>query len=107
MLRPTAVALSRITGRGDYIDAQLAISLQPELVTGSELAGKPLPLPPLGHHYPRSAGLNMHLGINLDFTTLNQRLSSTFADKFFVIKNHRLVLKNSSWAAADRKSAPG
>ena len=93
MLRPTAVALSRITGRGDYIDAQLAINLQPELVTGSEPAGKPSPLPPLGHHYPRSAGLNIHLGINLDFVTLNQQLTNTLAGKSFIIKDQQAGIK--------------
>ena len=93
MLKPTAVALSRITGRGKYIDTQLAISLQPELVTGSEPTGKPLPLPLLGHHYPRSAGLYMHLGISLDFATLNQRLSDTLAGKSFVIKDQQVGIK--------------
>ena len=93
MLRPTGVALSRIAGRGDYIDTQFAISMQPELVSGSEPAGKPVPLPRLKHHYPRSAGLNLHLGVNLDFATLNQRLSDTLAGKSFVIKGQQAGIK--------------
>jgi hypothetical protein len=93
MLRPTGVALSRITGRGKYIDTRLAISLQPELVTESESTGKPVPLPPLGHYQPLSAGLNLHLDVSLDFATLNQRLADTLAGKSFVIKGQQAGIK--------------
>ena len=74
LLRPSSVALSRISGRDKYIDARLAMTLQPVLVTGSEPAVNPVPLPPLGQYSPRSAGLNLHLDVNLDFATLNQRI---------------------------------
>jgi hypothetical protein len=94
MLRPTGVALSRIAGRGKYIDAHLAVTLQPELVAGSEPTGTPALLPPLGYYYPRSAGLNLRLGVNLDFATLNQRLSSTLAGKSFVIKGRQTGIKS-------------
>jgi len=93
MLRPAGVALSRITGQGKHIDTQLAISLQPELVTGPEPAAKPVPLPRLGHHYPRSTGLHLHLGVNLDFATLNQQLSDTLTRKSFVIKGQQAGIK--------------
>jgi hypothetical protein len=72
MLRPVGVALSRIAGQGEYIDTRLA---------------------PLGHHYPRSAGLNLHLGVNLDFATLNQQLSDTLTRKSFVIKGQQAGIK--------------
>jgi hypothetical protein len=94
LLRPTSVALSRITGGGKILDAHLALTLQPVLVTGPEPAGKPLPLPPLGQYYPRSAGLNLHLGVNLDFPTLNQRISDTLAGKSLVIKGRTVDIKN-------------
>jgi len=94
MLRPAGVALSRIAGRGQHIDAQLAVALQPVLVTGSEPAGKPAPLPPLGYYYPRSTGLNLRLGVNLDFATLNQQLSSALAGKPFVIKGRKTGIRN-------------
>jgi hypothetical protein len=103
MLRPTGVALSRIAGRGEYIDTQLAISLLPELVTGSEPAGKPVPLPPLGHHYPRSAGLNLHLGVNLDFATLNPRLSDALAGKSYVIKGRKAGIKTIELAGSGQE----
>ena len=89
MLRPTGVALSRLAGRGQYIDTRLAISLQPELVTEPGSTVKPVPLPPLGHYQPLSAGLNLHLDMDLDFATLNQRLADTFAGKSFVIKGQQ------------------
>ena len=93
MLRPTGVALSRIAGQGEYIDTRLAIRLQPELVTGSEPAGKPVPLPPLERYYPRSTGLNLHLGVNLDFATLNQRLADALAGKSFIIKGQQAGIR--------------
>jgi hypothetical protein len=103
MLRPMGVALSRIAGRGKYIDAHLAVTLQPVLVTGSEPAGKPAPLPPLGTYYPRSAGLNLHLGVNLDFATLSQRLSDTLAGKSFVIKGRKTGIKKFELAGSGQE----
>jgi len=94
LLRPSSVALSRISGREKYLDAHLAVTLQPLLATGSEPAGNPVPLPPLGRYYPQSTELNLHLGVNVDFTTLNQRLSDTLAGKSFVIKGRKTGIKN-------------
>jgi hypothetical protein len=94
LLRPASVALSRIAGRGNYLDAQLALTLQPALVSGPEPAVQPAPLPPLGQYYPRSAGLNLHLGVKLDFPTLNQRLSDALAGKSFVIKGRKVGITN-------------
>jgi len=94
LLRPASVALSRIAGRGKTLDAQLALTLQPVLVSGPEPTGKPVPLPPLGQYYPRSAGLSLHLGVNLDFPTLSQRISDTLAGKSFVIKGQKTGIKN-------------
>jgi hypothetical protein len=94
LLRPASVALSRIAGRGKTLDAQLALTLQPVLVSGPESAGKPVPLPPLGQYYPRSTGLNLHLGVNLDFPTLSQRIFDTLAGKSLVIKGRKTGIKN-------------
>jgi hypothetical protein len=77
--------------------------LQPVLVTGSEPAGKPAPLPPLGTYYPRSAGLNLHLGVNLDFATLSQRLSDTLAGKSFVIKGRKTGIKKFELAGSGQE----
>jgi len=94
LLRPASVALSRIAGRGKTLDAQLALTLQPVLVSGPEPVGKPVPLPPLGQYYPRSAGLNLRMGVNLDFPTLSQRISDTLAGKSLVIKGRKVDVKN-------------
>ena len=94
LLRPANVALSRIAGWEKALDAHLALTLQPVLVTGPEPASKPVPLPPLGQYYPRSAGLNLHLGVNLDFATLNQRISDALAGKSVVIKGRKVDVKN-------------
>ena len=93
LLRPASVALSRIAGRGKTLDAQLALTLQPVLVSGPEPVGKPAPLPPLGQYYPRTDGLNLHLGVNLDFPTLRQRLSADLAGKSFVIKGRKVSIR--------------
>jgi Domain of unknown function (DUF4403) len=93
LLRPASVALSRIAGGEKYLDAHLALTLQPLLVTGSEPASNTAPLPPLGQYYSRSSELNLHLGVNLDFPTLNQRLSDTLAGKSFVIKGRKASIK--------------
>ena len=76
-----------------YLDAHLALTLQPVLVTGADPTSKPVPLPPLGQYYTRSAELSLHLGVNLDFPTLNQRLSDTLAGKSFVIKGKNAGIK--------------
>jgi hypothetical protein len=94
LLRPASVALSRIAGRGETLDAQLVLTLQPVLVSGPEPAGKPAPLPPLGQYYPRTAGLSLHLGVNLDFPTLNRRISETLTGKSLVIKGRKVDVRN-------------
>jgi len=93
LLRPASVALSRIAGRGKTLDAQLALTLQPVLVTGTEPVGEPVPLPPLGQYYPRSTELNLHLGVDLDFPTLNQRLSAALAGESLVIKGRNVGIR--------------
>jgi hypothetical protein len=103
MLRPAGLALSRIAGRGDYIDTQLAVTLQTELVTGSAPAGALAPLPPLAHYYPRSAGLNLQLGVNMNFATLNQQLSDTLLNKPFVIKGRHADIKKFELAGRGQK----
>ncbi len=92
LLRPTAVALSRINGRGDFIDTQLAMTLQPQLLTGSRPAAKSRPLPPLGQYYPHSAMLNLRLGVELDFKTLNQHLSRRLIDQPLVIRDRQAAI---------------
>jgi len=103
LLRPAGVALSRISGRGKYLEAQLAMTLQPSLVTGSEPAVKPVPLPPLGQYYPRSGGLNLHLGVDLDFPTLNQRLSDTLAGEPLVIEGRKAGIKKLNLAGGGQE----
>ena len=93
LFRPVGVALSGITGRGNNIGAHLAVALQPALVTGTEPAGKPVPLPPLERYYPRSSGLNLHMGVNLDFARINQRITDTLARQSFNINGKNAGIK--------------
>ncbi|MGW8228516.1 MAG: DUF4403 family protein [Gammaproteobacteria bacterium] len=100
MFRPVGVALSGITGRGNNIDAHLAVTLRPELVTGIEPAGKPVPLPPLQRYYPRYSGLYLHLSVNLDFASLNQRLSDSLTKQFFDINGQKVGIKKLALAGS-------
>ena len=103
MFRPVGVALSDITGRGKHIDAHLAVALQPALVTGAKPAGKPVPLPPLERYYPRSSGLNLQLGVNLDFASLNQEFSDALAGQSFDINGQQVGIKNFVIAGSDQE----
>jgi hypothetical protein len=94
LLRPASVALSPIAGWEKTLEAYLALTLQPVLVTGAEPAGKPVPLPPLGQYYPGFAGLNLHLGVKLDFPALNQRISSILAGKSFSLIGRKTGIQN-------------
>ena len=93
LLRPKSVALSRIDGRENQLNAHLALTMQPLLVTAAAAAGNPEPLPPLGRYYPRSAEMNLHLGVNLDFATLSQRFSDTLAGSSYDINGHKASIR--------------
>jgi hypothetical protein len=103
MFRPVSVALSGITGHGNNIDTQLAVALQPALATGAEPVGKPRPLPPLERYYPGPSGLNLNLGVNLDFDSLNQGLSSTLAEQSFDIHGQNVGIRKFVLAGAGQE----
>jgi hypothetical protein len=73
------------------------------LVTGPVPAGKPVPLPPLGQYNPRSPGLNLHLGVKLDFPSLNQRLSDTLAGKSLAINGQKVGISTLDLTGSGRE----
>ena len=93
LLRPESVALSRIDGRESQLNTRVALTMRPLLVTAAAAAGNPAPLPPLGRYYPRSAEMNLHLGVNLDLATLSQRLSDTLAGSSYDINGHKASIR--------------
>jgi hypothetical protein len=93
LLGPESVALSRIDGRENQLNTRVALTMRPLLVNAAAAAGKPAPLPPLGRYYPRSAEMNLHLGVNLDFATLSQRLSDTLAGRSYDINGHKASIR--------------
>ncbi len=103
MFGPVGVALSGITGRGNNIGAHLAVTLRPELVTGIEPAGKPVPLPPLQRYYPRYSGLYLNLSVSLDFASLNQRLSDTLTGQSFDINGQKVGIKKLALAGSGQE----
>jgi hypothetical protein len=103
VLRPAGVALSRITGRGNFIDTQLALTLQPLLVTAPEAVGKLHPLPPLGQYISRSDGLDLKLAMKLDFTTLNRKLSDILAGQSLVIQDRKAGIEEIALAGSGQE----
>jgi hypothetical protein len=93
LLRPAGVALSRPSGRGSYIDAQLAVSLRPELASSPPAADQLTPLPLLARYYPRTTGLTLRLGVDLDFEQINRQLATTLQGKSFDINGRQTGLK--------------
>ena len=85
MFRPVGVALSGIAGHGNSIGTNLAVALQPAVVTGARPAEQLAPLPPLEHYYPGSSGLNLQLSIGLDFESLNRELANSISGKSFAL----------------------
>jgi hypothetical protein len=77
--------------------------LQPALVTGAKPASKPVPLPPLERYYPRSSGLHLQLGVNLDFASLNQEFSDALAGQSLDINGQQVGIKNFVIAGSDQE----
>jgi len=103
MFRPVGVALSDIRGRGNNIDAYIAVTLQPELVTGIEPAGKLVPLPPLQRFYPTYSGLYLHLSVTLDYAGINQRLSDILSGQYFDIKGQKVGFRKLALAGSGQE----
>jgi len=103
MLQPTGVALSQISGQAKHLKTHLAISLHPALVAGARPANSAAPLPPLARYYPRTAGLNLQLAVDLDFARLNQRITDTFDGKSFVVNGHSVGVKRVELGGSGQK----
>lgn len=72
-------------------------------MTGAKPAGKPVPLPPLERYYPRSSGLHLQLGVNLDFASLNQEFSDALAGQSLDINGQQVGIKNFVIAGSDQE----
>jgi hypothetical protein len=94
ILQPGMAALSQIRGQAKYLETHLAISLQPSLVTGARPAVTAAPLPPLARYFPRTAGLNLQLAVELDFASLNQRMTDALYARSFAVKGHSVSIKD-------------
>ena len=75
LLNPSGIALSPLSGHGDSVDAYLAVMMLPKVIAGSEPASQHWPLPPLTRFYPRSAGLNLQLAVDLNYADLNRAIT--------------------------------
>jgi len=75
LLKPSGIALSPLSGHGDSIGAHLAVMMLPKVIAGSEPVSQHWPLPPLTRFYPRSAGLNLQLAVDLNYADLNRAIT--------------------------------
>jgi hypothetical protein len=103
MLQPGGAALSQIRGQTNYLETHLAISLQPSLVTGARPAVIAAPLPPLARYYPRTAGLNLQLAVELDFASLNQRMTDAVYGQPFAVKGHSVDIEGVELGGSGQK----
>jgi len=79
LLHPEGIALSPLLGHGDSIDAQLAVVMRPNVVSGSAPVARFRPLPPLMRFYPQGVGLNLLLVVKLNYAELNSAISGLLA----------------------------
>lgn len=99
VLEPQGVALSSLTGNGDRLDAVLALSMEPKVLTGP-IPELPLqPLPPLMRIYPRSDGLNVQLAVELDYAALSQNATERLSDELLDIAGRRVGITAVSLGA--------
>jgi hypothetical protein len=103
MLRPRGAALSQIRGRANYLETHLAISLQPSLVTGARPTVTAAPLPPLARYYPRNAGLNLQLAVELDFAGLNQRITDALYGQSIAVKGYSVGIEGVELGGSGQK----
>jgi len=79
LLNPEGIALSPLLGHGDSIDAQLAVVMRPNVVSGSAPVARFRPLPPLLRFYPQGAGVNLQMVVKLNYAELNSAISGLLA----------------------------
>jgi hypothetical protein len=93
LLQPAGFVLSPLAGHGDSVDTKLAVMMYPKLVTGSKPEAGRRPLPPLGRFYPRSAGLNLRLTVELDYADISRKLSTALAGQSFEFNKHSIGIE--------------
>lgn len=93
LLQPRGVALSPVWGQANYLETHLAIVLQPSLVAGTRPAIGASRLPPLMRYYPRTAGLNLQLAMELDFAGLSQRITDTLDGQSYTVNGHSVGIE--------------
>jgi hypothetical protein len=103
LLQPRGVALSQVWGQANYLETHLAIVLQPSLVTGARPAITALRLPPLMRYYPRTAGLNLQLAVELDFAGLNRRITGTLAGQSYTVNGHSVGIEGVELGGSGQK----
>jgi hypothetical protein len=85
LFNPQAVALSPLYGYGDSMAAHLALVMRPVVENGARPARQLRPLPPLLGFYPRAAGLNLHVSVDLDYAGLNAAINARLAGESFEV----------------------
>ena len=93
LLNPSGIALSPLSGHGDSVDAYLAVMMLPKVIAGSEPASQHWPLPPLTRFYPRSAGLNLQLAVDLNYADLNRAITGQLSGESIDIGGYQVGIE--------------
>lgn len=89
VLNPVAIALSPLVGQGDRVDAHLAVVMEPRVINGSAPVVHSRPLPPLMRFYPRWAGLNLQLAVELNYADLSRMINERLTGQTIGIGGHQ------------------
>lgn len=90
LLNPGRIALSPLAGRGNQMDARLAVMMTPRIVSGSEPTARYGPLPPLARFYPRATGLELQLAIDLHYADLNRAMTERLSGESIDVAGHEV-----------------
>lgn len=102
LLNPQAVALSPLSGQGNWVDTRLALLMSPEIVTDREPMPQLTRLPPLMQLYPQPTGLNLQLALGISFEDLSQTMTDELAGEAFNIKGHRTTVETITLSGKGR-----
>jgi hypothetical protein len=90
LLNPTGIALSPLAGRGNQLDARIAVMMVPRIVSASEPTTRHRPLPPLARFYPRSTGLELQLSIDLHYAELSAAMTRQLSGGSIDVAGYRI-----------------
>jgi len=94
LLNPEGIALSPLTGHRGNLDAYLGVVMLPNVVSGSAPIAQSRPLPPLMPFYPRWAGLNLQMVVDLNYADINGAINELLSGQSISIGGHQTGIES-------------